>query len=127
MWRYVQKTGAVISPEGEIVAHGYAGNGEHKNNPASQCVRKRGPLPTGDYVMAQLMNRHPKLGAYVIVLDPDSSNAMCGRGLFRIHGDSMAAPGTASEGCIVAPRPTRQQMWEDLDHGLRVVADMGDV
>jgi hypothetical protein len=44
-----------------------------------------------------------------------------GRDGFMIHGDSIANPGTASEGCIVLRRNERQAIWESNDHVIEVV------
>jgi hypothetical protein len=35
---------------------------------------------------------------------------MCGRDNFLIHGDSIAAPGTASHGCIILNRLARERI-----------------
>lgn len=45
--------------------------------------------------------QHTKAGGYVLRLTADSSNNMCGRDGFLIHGDSIKNPGTASNGCII--------------------------
>jgi hypothetical protein len=46
---------------------------------------------------------------------------MFGRTGFLIHGDAVHAPGTASEGCVILSRTTREQIWESHDHVLQVV------
>lgn len=40
---------------------------------------------------------------------------------FRIHGDSIRAPGTASHGCIILPRAIRDRIWASGDRALQVV------
>jgi hypothetical protein len=40
-----------------------------------------------------------------------------------MHGDSIAHPGCASEGCIIMGQKIRQQIWTSGDHQLRVVAE----
>lgn len=37
-----------------------------------------------------------------------------------IHGDSIARPGTASEGCVILDRSMREQIWSGGDHTLEV-------
>ena len=60
-------------------------------------------------------------GPYALALMPDSMNEMFERSGFMIHGDSLVAPGTASEGCIIIPRDAREAMWESGDRHLQVV------
>lgn len=120
MWLYKQSTGE-LSHDGELVGVGYAGNGEGKNNAAMQNVHGIGPLPVGFYTIDKAYN-HPHLGPITMNLIPDATNEMFGRGDFRIHGDSIDAPGTASEGCIVQSRPVRTKVNTSIDRRLQVVA-----
>lgn len=56
-----------------------------------------GPLPKGTYTLG---NMHTFKGMpYCYDLYPSSSNNMCGRSGFLIHGGSCS--GNPSEGCIV--------------------------
>ena len=122
MWIYVQETGAMFDPQGAQLETGYAGKDPHKNNPASQCVKDLGPLPRGDYrIRAQRNNPTP----VTLPLDPDPGNFMCKplRSGFLIHGDSIAAPGTASNGCIILSRSARISIRDSGDDLLRVVRD----
>lgn len=41
---------------------------------------------------------------------------MHGRAGFYMHGDKVAAPGNASEGCIIMPRAVRAQCWANASH-----------
>jgi hypothetical protein len=52
---------------------------------------------------------------------PDPGTETFGRGEFRIHGDSIAHPGTASHGCIILPRAVRDAIWRSGDRALEVV------
>jgi hypothetical protein len=48
MWKYVQSSGAMIAPDGEILRVGYSGRVlDGKNNPDMQHVRNVGPIPRG--------------------------------------------------------------------------------
>jgi hypothetical protein len=120
MWTYRQQDGALISPGGETVAHGYSGSGEGKNNPQLQDVSNVGPIPRGLYTVLfpRTTIQH---GPYVLPLVPASSNEMFGRSGFLMHGDSIAHPGTASQGCIIQSRDVRTQVWSSNDHQLTVV------
>ena len=54
-------------------------------------------------------------------LTPDPANDMCGRDGFLIHGDSIAHPGTASQGCIILNRLQREHIAASPVKLLRVV------
>lgn len=126
MWKYDQTSGRMFRPDGALLAHGYAGGncGKHPeavNNHAMQNCKGIGPLPVGIYTLGDLIEKHPHLGPFVIVLIPFTENKMFGRGDFRIHGDTTP-PGKASEGCIILPRTARLEMARSADRGLQVVA-----
>lgn len=118
-WQYEQVTGRLLQ-DGERVAIGYSGAGECKNDPSAQDVHNAGPIPRGTYTIGEPYDTKTH-GPYVLRLTPDASNAMCGRSGFLIHGDSVVAPGTASEGCVIVGRAIRQKIWDSGDHELRVV------
>jgi hypothetical protein len=40
-----------------------------------------------------------------------------------MHGDSKAHPGSASHGCVILPRATREEVWQSGDRELEVVAE----
>ncbi|MGK3131451.1 tlde1 domain-containing protein [Pantoea sp. C8B4] len=54
-------------------------------------------------------------------LQPAPSNVMYGRAGFLIHGDSVAHPGGASNGCIVMPLNIRHKIWSSGDRQVEVV------
>jgi len=118
-WQYDQARGD-MARDGVLVATGYAGAGEGKNNPDMQEVHNVGPLPVGAYTISAPFNTVAH-GPYVLRLTPDPANEMFGRAGFLIHGDSVAHPGTASEGCIILPRAIRVQIWNSDDAALEVV------
>lgn len=120
MWTYQQSTG-MLKWFSSIVGYGYSGCGDGKNNPFKQDCHNVGPLPTGRYTIESPVDTDAH-GPYVLRLDPDEGNEMHGRAGFLIHGDSVAHPGTASQGCIIMPRAVREQVWQSGDHRLEVVA-----
>jgi hypothetical protein len=63
-------------------------------------------------------------GPYVLTLQPAASTKTFDRSEFRMHGDSKEAPGCASEGCVIMPRPVREQVWKSGDPALEVVAEI---
>jgi RHS repeat-associated protein len=130
-WWYNQASGQLyeINPGAQPVAvgrNGYAGgnqgqNPEGVNNPALQHLQNVGPLPEGHYTIGQAYY-HPKLGAVTMNLDPLPSTHMYGRNLMRIHGDNSSQNQSASQGCIVQNRPTRNRINNSLDRLLYVAA-----
>ena len=65
--------------------------------------------------------KHPHCVTFVIRLEPDPGNNMCGRSGFLIHGDSTKHPGFASQGCIILDKKYRKDMWNSGDKILEVI------
>ena len=105
MWIYEQATGKLYQDD-KLVATGYSGKAEGKNNPAMQDVPCIGPIPEGMYTIKKVFN-HPYKGPVCMRLVPLRTDTMFGRHGFMIHGDSIKHPGTASEGCIILNREAR--------------------
>jgi|SRR5271169_2259090 len=122
-WTYVQRTGALLDPAGQLVALGYSGRGADKNNPDEEAVKGMGPLPQGTYGILPPVNTMTH-GPYVLWLVPDPGNDMLGRSGFGIHGDSVVDPGNASEGCIVMPLFARMKVAQSGDTKLQVIANL---
>lgn len=120
MWTYTQKTGE-LSKSGKVLHCGYSGAGDGKNNPAMEDVHNIGPIPVGKYTIGRWYDTTTH-GPYVLPLTPNSKNIMFGRAGFLIHGDSVATPGTASQGCIIMPRSIRELIFQSGDHDLEVVS-----
>ena len=97
----------------------YAGAGGYYNDPSQQCVKNKGPLPAGKYKIGNPF-QHTTAGGYVLRLTADSSNNMCGRDGFLIHGDSGSRPGEASNGCIVVLLNHRIEIHTSKDRVLVV-------
>jgi len=72
-------------------------SGSCRDNPSCQCEVAVGPLPQGTYTLGSMYTF--KGMPYCYDLYPSSSNNMCGRSGFLIHGGSCSA--NPSEGCIV--------------------------
>lgn len=120
MWTYRQDNGALSDKTGQIVVYGYSGHGEGKNNPVAQELHDVGPIPRGMYVINAPVDTVTH-GPYVLRLDPKPENEMFNRSGFLMHGDSIVHPGTASLGCIIAPKVNRMQVWNSGDHLLEVI------
>jgi len=119
-WVYQQSTGE-LTYGGAIVGRGYSGRGECKNNSAKQSVPMEGPIPCGTYTIGDVFDSESH-GPVAMRLTPDPSNEMFGRSGFLIHGDSVKAPGTASEGCIIMSRPVRLAVAASPERVLQVIA-----
>ena len=118
-WTYSQSTGE-LTHDGQHVATGYSGAGPGRNNPDMQASQGQGPIPQGSYTIGSArQGRHT--GPATMNLDPQPGTQTFGRDLFRVHGDSVAHPGTASEGCVILPRNVRDRLAHSADRTLRVV------
>jgi len=120
MWWYEIISGRLYDDTG-LVGKGYSGSPLHKNDVDAQSLKNQGPIPVGQYRIAEPVDTVTH-GPYVLPLGPDPSNLMWERDGFLIHGDSVVNPGTASEGCIIMARDIREKVWNSGDHTLRVVA-----
>lgn len=119
-WLWDQSSGE-LSHDGKPVATGYSGAGEGKNSPDMQAAVGVGPIPRGEWTIEGVENGGPT-GPFTLILAPKPGTDTCGRSAFRIHGDSIAQPGTASHGCIILARPVREAIWQSGDTDLEVVA-----
>jgi len=119
MWQYRQADGA-LSRDGEVIAHGYSGHGAGVNNPAAEKLAGEGPIPAGAYTFGE-PHTSAKVGLYAMALVPNAGTNTFGRSAFLCHGDNSAGNHTASHGCIILMRPTRQAIWQSGDHALSVV------
>jgi len=119
MWKWDQSAGE-LSRDGRFVSKGYSGNGRGKNNPAMQAAVAVGPIPAGAWRITERYNSK-NVGPAALKLDPKPGTQTFGRSAFRIHGDSIRNPGTASHGCIILPRQVRDRIWASNDRDLTVV------
>lgn len=119
-WTWHISLGEMESPTGEIY-HGYSGApGTSLNNPAYCSVANVGPIPQGFWSMGTPRDDAHK-GCDVIPLHPDFSTDTHGRSGFLIHGDSIAHPGTASEGCIILDHAARMTLINSAEKLLAVI------
>lgn len=128
MWTYKQSTGELFHPSGILAGRGWSGQGEHKNNPLSQHVKGKGPLPLGPWKVVKPAYRSARLGPVVMKLVPMKGTETFGRDLFRIHGATADDPGTpvnetefSSEGCLIFPRFIRDALNSSNDDILNVI------
>lgn len=99
----------------------WSGHGEAHNDPAYERQRGIGPIPAGDYAIGPREYR-ARLGPHVMSLTPINGTETFGRSGFFIHGDSVGdVSWTASDGCVIAPRSTRDCIDAMVDRRLRVI------
>lgn len=123
-WKWDQSAGELWW-DGVHVSRGYSGKARGKNNPALQGLQGVGPIPRGKWKIVEVYDSK-RVGPYALKLFAvdgtlDDTHAGTGRGAFRIHGDSVRAPGDASNGCIILPRFIREKIWKSGDRDLEVV------
>lgn len=119
MHTYSQSTGNWWDEKGELLATGYSGHGEGKNNPNLQAIRNVGPIPRGLYTIGQPRDS-ANVGHFALPLTPVDHDAL-GRTNFLIHGDSKTSPGAASHGCIILSRSIRMMIHDRNDRILKVI------
>jgi len=117
-WLYNQKSGKMIGPNGEEF-EGYSGAGVHKNEPRSEAILFEGPIPRGSWRIDLSPYDSANVGRYALKLSPVGHSAHR-RTDFRIHGDSIADPGTASRGCIILNIEQRKAIVRSGDSSLIV-------
>ncbi len=111
----------MISPAGVTLYHGYSGLGKWKNDPASEALAGKGPIPAGLWLIDLRPIQSPNTGHYVLRLSPNGHGAH-ERSAFEIHGDSADHPGRASHGCIIMPKGVREAIVKSGVSMLYVVA-----
>lgn len=107
---YVQSTGIIYLADAQDVrtpiGQCYSGAPDHVNRPESQAFKCLGPIPAGMWLVDAPAS-HPRLGPVSIGLEAKNKETARGRSGFYIHGDNNAGNFTASTGCIIATRATR--------------------
>ena len=119
-WTYDLNTGAMTDPNGNVVECGYSGAQPYVNDPYAMWREDQGPLPIGNYTIQPAYD-HENLGPCSMPLDPNPNNIMFGRDAFYIHGDTQDMNQTASTGCIILSRPTRDLINASPVRSLEVV------
>ena len=120
MWTYRISTGEIVDSNNEMCGTGYSGFGNRKNNPTGIAAHNLGPIPIGLYHIEDPKDTDTH-GPFVLPLAPSMENQMFGRSGFLIHGDSLAHPGDASEGCVILDRAIREKIAASGDRLLEVI------
>lgn len=99
-----------IGIDAACIGSGYSGDSSHFNQPQYCNLHDQGPIPPGQYAILAPVD-DPQTGQFSMPLVPCPGTATLGRGGFRLHGDNPQANHTASQGCIIASRSTREAVW----------------
>lgn len=119
MWIYVQRTGDFFAGS-TYVETGYSGRvPDGKIDPSKECVRDMGPIPRGYYTIGAAVGSPTVVSLPLAADDPNYCSPP--RSGFLIHGDNST--GTASTGCIILSRKTRDRVNGSDEKRLRVVRD----
>lgn len=128
MWTYEQSSGKLYDSSGVLRGIGYSGQPPHTNVSADEGLVNLGPIPCGLWIAISVISHDPRLGNFVIVLEPDAETRArviaLGRDpdSFRFHGERLAPPpGYASDGCMVNNIAVRQNFWYSGDHPIQVL------
>lgn len=105
-----------ISYNGEVIALGHSGRLKGMDNPSMVSAKRQGPLPEGQYSIAQPLitraqNKHTKILESALGLEAMPLKAISGtethhRGSFYIHTEQFLAgisPTRGTHGCIGLP------------------------
>ncbi len=103
-----------------MVATGYSGKGDARNDGRREGERDIGPIPRGRYAIAAPRDS-PNTGPYVMDLSPIGHDAL-GRNDFQIHGPSAKNPHDSSRGCIILERKVRERIGKSGEKVLIVTA-----
>jgi len=123
MWIWDQSEGCLYHHSGDntkLIAKGYSGRDWAKNNPKAEKAKALGPIPKGMWKIGRVYTSH-NTGPYTITLDAYPETETYRRSAFRIHGDSIKNPGTASHGCIILARGVRLAIIASGDLILEVI------
>jgi len=118
MFIYHQKTGNLFH-NATIIETGYSGTKKGRNNPEMEAVPNVGPIPKGDYKIANFPINSKKLGPYSIPLYQKVMPTTHTRSGFWIHGNN--SKNDASTGCIILSRAARNHIIASGDKDLSVV------
>lgn len=112
-WVYDQSSGRLYLADDQdarsFVAYCYSGARGHVNRTESEAIVATGPIPRGLWRMDPPAD-HQRLGPVAIGLEAADPQTALKRSGFFVHGDNKLANQSASSGCIVADRATRELM-----------------
>lgn len=103
-----------------VLARGYSGAPGFTNEPFFVDRKGKGPIPPGLWHLEAPAD-HPRLGPLCFFLQAEKGVELYGRSGFYIHGDNARGDGTASNGCIVLDRRTREVIAALWKAGVRLL------
>lgn len=114
--------GAFILRGGEncdvVLARGYSGAPGYVNEPFFVDRKGLGPIPVGLWHI-EAPRTHARFGPVCFFLQAEKGTEIYGRSGFYIHGDNARGDGSASTGCIVLDRRTRDLIAAFWTAGVR--------
>lgn len=120
-WTYQQSTGQLLQ-DGKLIGVGYSGCGKGENAPECQNIPNVGPIPCGAYTIGEAYDDIGNLGPCIMKLTPLPGTETFGRSGFFMHGDNSSHNQSASHGCIVMGKNTRNTVASSEDRNLLVIA-----
>lgn len=122
MWVFEVSTGEVRRSHKDgsytLEDRAYSGVLGARNDPRQQSVQNVGPIPKGAYIITEPYDSATH-GPFVLRLLAQKGTELYGRDGFLIHGDNNSH--TASHGCIILPRVTRELIHASNDVLLVVI------
>ena len=106
---YKQSTGELFL-EGKKIASGYSGHGNGLNNPKAEAEENVGPIPRGLWTIGSAFDDKNGRGPVVLRLTFQGQKNAHSRSGFLIHGDNGKGDKSASNGCIILDRSTRERI-----------------
>ncbi|MDQ7835899.1 MAG: DUF2778 domain-containing protein [Humidesulfovibrio sp.] len=122
-----QGRGVLRDEQGRVMTDkGYSGRGDAENNSSQEHVEDHGPIPQGNWRIKEITNPNYRTDLtrpiYRLVPDDETRARVEAMGRkpdsFLIHGGDEAR--TASTGCIIVDRNTRQQLKSHLGGWIHV-------
>ena len=124
-WVWDSAGGRLYLADGEdvrtLIALGYSGARGAQNRPEFEGRKSVGPIPRGVWLLDAPVDSHPRLGPVVIPLEARDPETAKGRSGFFIHGDNSSGDNSASRGCIILSRQTRNVISAMYWAGVRVL------
>ena len=102
---YSIRNGHVTQDDGSLIATGWSGNHDGKDNVYMTSFHDVGPLPIGIYNIGPFIT-HPILGPLSAQLTQISGETY-GRSGFFIHGPGTTDYGQESKGCVILTHDDR--------------------
>ncbi|CAK57728.1 unnamed protein product (macronuclear) [Paramecium tetraurelia] len=122
-YHYYINTGRFVGGSGDsaIKTFGYSGSGQYRNDPASMCIKNKGPAPATTYKITlckNTMHNPPVDRPCSFWIEAVDEKTMCGRSEIFIHGCQCCSNGDWTEppvdgcsaGCVIINEANRKKL-----------------